>query len=630
MIGRRTLLAVLVGLALLLGAVSDAGAGGLTPQLYWAWGNSIGEAGLDGTAANPHFVDGALSPYGVAVDGQHVYWANESAGTIGRANLDGSGATDSFITGATNPIQMAVDGEYLYWANLGSDTIARASLDGTSVDESFITGARSPLGIAVDGGHIYWGNLSDGTIGRANLDGSGVDESFISGASVPYGVAVDGGHIYWSNEGAGTIGRANLDGTGVDQAFISGATGPIGVATDARYIYWANYSGGSIGRANLDGTDIEQSFVSADHPIGLAVQAVPDAPTDVSADAGIGEATVSFTAPAANGSPIGSYTVTADPGGETATGSASPITVNGLDADSSYTFTVTATNDVGTSDASAASNGVEPTGPPDAARSTLTPVSANIAANGSATQILTVTARDAGGIDVAGGGATVAFTRTAGSGSIGPVSDHGDGTYSATVTAPASVGSGTFSATIGGDPVESGRGSQTLATIRYWSQPAVTGVSPSSGGVHSTVTVTGTNFTGLTQVKLNGTNAAFSVVSDTELTLTVPQGAASSGHVFVANAGASAVSVGTFAVNAQPAIGGFSPGNGSVGTSVTITGTNLAGTVAVELGSVLTVPTSVSSTSVVFTVPPGAVTGTIRILSPNGSATSSGTFTVVG
>src|SRR5581483_9515137 len=162
-----------------------------------------------------------------------------------------------------------------------------------------------------------------------------------------------------------------------------------------------------------------------------------------------------------------------------------------------------------------------PTGPPDAARSTLAPTSSNIAANGSSTQVLTVTARDTGGIEVAGGGATVAFTRTAGTGSIGPVSDHGDGTYSAAVTAPASVGSGTFAAAIGGEPVESGRGSQTLATIHYTAQPAITRFAPGSGGVGATVTVTGTNFTGLTQVKLSGVSAAFSVVSDTELTFTV-------------------------------------------------------------------------------------------------------------
>lgn len=88
----------------------------------------------------------------------------------------------------------------------------------------------------------------------------------------------------------------------------------------------------------------------------------PDAPTAVSAVAGNGQAVVSFSAPASNGgSTITSYTVTASPGGATATGGSSPITVIGLSNGTSYTFTVIATNGVGSSGSSMASNAVTPT-----------------------------------------------------------------------------------------------------------------------------------------------------------------------------------------------------------------------------------------------------------------------------
>jgi hypothetical protein len=87
---------------------------------------------------------------------------------------------------------------------------------------------------------------------------------------------------------------------------------------------------------------------------------VPDAPTDVSATAGTGEATVSFTAPINDGgSPITGYTVTSSPGGFTASGASSPITVTGLSG-ISYTFTVVATNIAGDSVASVPSNSVTP------------------------------------------------------------------------------------------------------------------------------------------------------------------------------------------------------------------------------------------------------------------------------
>ncbi len=95
-------------------------------------------------------------------------------------------------------------------------------------------------------------------------------------------------------------------------------------------------------------------------------------PTGVSATAADGQATVSFTAPSADGSAISGYTVTATDttdagnGGQAAAGSGSPITVTGLTDGDSYTFTVTATNGNGTGPASAASAPVTPTGPPDA------------------------------------------------------------------------------------------------------------------------------------------------------------------------------------------------------------------------------------------------------------------------
>ena len=97
----------------------------------------------------------------------------------------------------------------------------------------------------------------------------------------------------------------------------------------------------------------------------------PGAPTSAYATAGNGQATIAFSAPTSTGgTSITGYTVTASPGGQTAPGSSSPITVSGLTNGTSYTFTVTATNSVGTSSVSSTSNAVTPKGTPSAPTST--------------------------------------------------------------------------------------------------------------------------------------------------------------------------------------------------------------------------------------------------------------------
>ncbi|MBV9285051.1 MAG: fibronectin type III domain-containing protein, partial [Acidimicrobiia bacterium] len=96
----------------------------------------------------------------------------------------------------------------------------------------------------------------------------------------------------------------------------------------------------------------------------------PGTPTAVSATAGNGQATVSWTAPPDGGSTIRSYTITPYAGGvaqpsTTINGSppATTATITGLTNGTTYTFTVTATNGIGTGSASSPSNAVTPSAP---------------------------------------------------------------------------------------------------------------------------------------------------------------------------------------------------------------------------------------------------------------------------
>lgn len=93
----------------------------------------------------------------------------------------------------------------------------------------------------------------------------------------------------------------------------------------------------------------------------LLTATAPGAPASVTAVAGNGSATVTWAPASANGATVTRYTVTASPGGASATTTgATSATVTGLTNGTAHTFTVTATNWVGTGPASAASNGITP------------------------------------------------------------------------------------------------------------------------------------------------------------------------------------------------------------------------------------------------------------------------------
>ncbi|MBB2740733.1 UNVERIFIED_ORG: hypothetical protein FHR35_000553 [Microbispora rosea subsp. rosea] len=128
--------------------------------------------------------------------------------------------------------------------------------------------------------------------------------------------------------------------------------------------WWSNQVPVKLG---ADGTFVVRNAGSAS--VTLAVDtfayfkkpAAPSAPTGVTATAGDSSATVSWTAPADGGATITGYTVTASPGGAKATTTgATTATVTGLTNGTAYTFTVTATNAVGTSAASGPSDPVTP------------------------------------------------------------------------------------------------------------------------------------------------------------------------------------------------------------------------------------------------------------------------------
>ncbi|MBI4911359.1 MAG: IPT/TIG domain-containing protein [Acidobacteria bacterium] len=173
---------------------------------------------------------------------------------------------------------------------------------------------------------------------------------------------------------------------------------------------------------------------------------------------------------------------------------------------------------------------------------------------------------------------------------------------------------------------------RATATVIVLSAPAptLTGFSPTSGPVGAGVTITGTNFTGVTGVAFNGTAATtFAMNSPTEIIASVPSGA-TTGPISVTTPGGTVNSATFFTVTVPPpTITGFSPTSGPVGAGVTITGTNFTGVTGVAFNGTAATTFAVNPpTEIIASVPSGATTGPITVTTPGGAVNSATPFTV--
>jgi len=224
------------------------------------------------------------APRYVAVDGEYVYWTNtgplgsntnidskeepvDGAGTIGRAKIgatEGEDPDPEFITGASNPQGIAVNSEHIYWANDGSGlatrTLGRALLGGGGVEQAFFqTNGAEPLsgGVALSPTYVYFARMQgdDENVGAfvARLPLEGGTEEFLSTEknSKLRGIAVEGPYVFWVAKGEGAIGRIPVAdfpaGPGhpcssiptCEPDFLSPAGTLEGLATSGEHLYWS-------------------------------------------------------------------------------------------------------------------------------------------------------------------------------------------------------------------------------------------------------------------------------------------------------------------------------------------------------------------------------------------------------
>jgi Polysaccharide lyase/IPT/TIG domain len=237
--------------------------------------------------------------------------------------------------------------------------------------------------------------------------------------------------------------------------------------------------------------------------------------------------------------------------------------------------------------------------------------------SGSATTVVTVTGSNFTAVNA------VAFNGTKATYTV-------NSTRQIQATVPNSATTGPISVSTSAGTAKS-RATFTITSSAPANPPKITGFNPSSGALGTTVTISGSNLAGATAVTFNGTNASYTLNSSSQVTATVPSGA-TSGPISVHTAAGSAASSSSFSVTAPsvplpaPTVTNFSPTSGAPGTTVTIAGANLSGTVAVAFNGTSATYTVNSSSEITAAVPTGSTTGPITVTTSAGTATSTESF----
>uniref|UniRef100_UPI0024581CEC beta strand repeat-containing protein n=1 Tax=Nocardia abscessus TaxID=120957 RepID=UPI0024581CEC len=191
------------------------------------------------------------------------------------------------------------------------------------------------------------------------------------------------------------------------------------------------------------------------------------------------------------------------------------------------------------------------------------------------------------------------------------------------VTAVVPAGTGTAAVTL-----TTAGGTSNDVTYAYTPAPTLAAVDPDSGPEtgDTTVTLTGTGFTATTAVRFGAVSASFTVVSDSEISATVPPGAGTVG-VTVTTPGGTSNSVG-YAYVPAPILASVVPDAGATsgGGTVILHGTGFTSATVVNFGANTASSFVLVSDSEIRAVAPAGVAGTVTVTVVTTGGRSNGVF----
>ncbi len=183
----------------------------------------------------------------ITVKDDLVFWVTEQQPAVWMADADGSHANSpTMVYSGGTAYGVATDGNHLYWTDLTLQAVVRLAYAelGMMPTPEVVVGGQGNIGdIAIYDGQLYW--VDGGTVLTRALTGGAANAVGTS----PYarGLAFDDVFVYWSSGDSNSIYKARRDLSGGTQLVTSGTVPIKHVASSCNALFFTNNDDGSAG-----------------------------------------------------------------------------------------------------------------------------------------------------------------------------------------------------------------------------------------------------------------------------------------------------------------------------------------------------------------------------------------------
>jgi virginiamycin B lyase len=254
------------------GSAADVGDGGVTDANATA-DVDVGDACDDGGCLPITVSRGHVSPVGIAISGQRLFWSvdSPSAQAVIACDLPACATPAAIATGQPRTVVVMTNATHVFWAR--DNGVRSCPVLGCVGAPAVIANGTDTNGLYVRGGRVFWTDyLTSGPVGAADALGTN-PVTLGSSQSFPRRIAANATHAYWTNFGAGTIARSAAT-TGPPTTLVTGQTDPWDMTIDATNIYWTNAT--TVGVCALAGCPANGNVLASglSRPLGITSDGV--------------------------------------------------------------------------------------------------------------------------------------------------------------------------------------------------------------------------------------------------------------------------------------------------------------------------------------------------------------------